>query len=134
MNKICVGVIGAGVWATTSHLPTLLKRRNEIEMIGVCRKGQRELQKVSIQYGFKVASENYRKILNERTDLFMGFERKGGIHENGVSGHIAFGSGGHFCMGYQLKQSETEMVTAQFFMKRPRNKVERRRTPQSTVF
>lgn len=31
-----------------------------------------------------------------------------------MSGHITFGSGGHFCMGYQLIRSETEMVTAQF--------------------
>ena len=30
MNKIRVGVIGAGVWATTSHLPTLMQRENEI--------------------------------------------------------------------------------------------------------
>lgn len=52
----------------------------------------------------------------DRTDLFMGVERKGGIHENGVSGHMAFGLGSHFCMGYQLARREAEMVTAQFLL------------------
>lgn len=69
MKKVRIGVIGAGVWATTSHLPTLMKRKSEIEMIGVCRKGEAELQKVANQFDFKVASENYVDILNEQIDL-----------------------------------------------------------------
>ncbi len=69
MKKVRIGVIGAGVWASTSHLPTLMKRKSEIEMIGVCRKGEAELQKVANQFDFKVASENYVDILNESIDL-----------------------------------------------------------------
>lgn len=69
MNKIRVGVIGAGVWATTSHLPTLMQRENEIEMIGVCRKGETELRKVASEFNFRVASENYKDILDEGIDL-----------------------------------------------------------------
>ncbi|NQV97736.1 MAG: cytochrome P450 [Acidimicrobiaceae bacterium] len=55
----------------------------------------------------------------DRTDLFMGVERKGGIHENGVSGHMAFGMGSHFCMGYQLARREAEMATSQFLLQAP---------------
>ena len=69
MNKIRVGVIGAGVWATTSHLPTLMQRENEIEMIGVCRKGETELRKVASEFNFRVASEDYKDILDEGIDL-----------------------------------------------------------------
>jgi predicted dehydrogenase len=69
MSKVRIGVIGAGVWATTSHLPTLMKRVNEIEMIGVCRKGEHELKQVSEQFNFKVASENYLDILDAQIDL-----------------------------------------------------------------
>ena len=50
----------------------------------------------------------------DRTDLFMGIERKGGFHENGVGGHMAFGMGSHFCMGYQLARAEAEMATERF--------------------
>ncbi|NQV97738.1 MAG: Gfo/Idh/MocA family oxidoreductase [Acidimicrobiaceae bacterium] len=69
MSRVRVGVIGAGVWATTSHLPTLMKRANEIEMIGVCRKGGDELEKVAAQFNFKVASEDYQDVLKAGIDL-----------------------------------------------------------------
>ncbi len=68
-HKVRVGVIGAGVWASTSHLPTLMTRKDEIEMVGVCRKGIGELKKVAQDFGFQVASEDYRDVLNQGIDL-----------------------------------------------------------------
>lgn len=68
-KKVRVGVIGAGVWATTSHLPTLMRRKDEIEMIGVCRKGGTELVKVANDFGFRVASEDYQDVLDAGIDL-----------------------------------------------------------------
>lgn len=68
-KKVRVGVIGAGVWATTSHLPTLMRRKDEIEMVGVCRKGGQELAKVANDFGFRVASEDYQDILDAGIDL-----------------------------------------------------------------
>ena len=68
-KKVRVGVIGAGVWATTSHLPTLMQRKDEIEMVGVCRKGRDELAKVASDFGFRIASEEYQDVLDAGIDL-----------------------------------------------------------------
>lgn len=64
-----VGVIGAGVWARTSHLPTLLRRSDEIELVAVCRKGPEQLRAVADQFGFPVASEDYRDVLDAGVDM-----------------------------------------------------------------
>ncbi|MBC7464076.1 MAG: Gfo/Idh/MocA family oxidoreductase [Actinobacteria bacterium] len=68
MAKIRVGVIGAGSWALASHLPNLA-RHSDVEFVGVSRKGPEILQKIKDQYGFKVASEDFRDILNEGLDV-----------------------------------------------------------------
>lgn len=70
----------------------------------------------------------------DRTDLFMGVERKGGIHENGVSGHMAFGLGSHFCMGYQLARREAEMATAQFLLNATEIKLTEEVHPEARFF
>ena len=70
----------------------------------------------------------------DRNDLFMGVERKGGIHENGVSGHMAFGLGSHFCMGYQLARKEAEMVTAQYLLNVPKIKLTEDVHPEARFF
>lgn len=64
-----VGVIGAGVWAQVSHLPTLLARGGEVELVGVCRKGAVELARVAKEFGFTVASEDYRDVLAAGVDI-----------------------------------------------------------------
>jgi len=55
----------------------------------------------------------------ERTDLLFGVERKYGIKENGVAGHMAFGLGSHFCMGYQLARAEVVAATANLLLELP---------------
>ncbi len=55
----------------------------------------------------------------DRTDLLMGVERKPGFHEHGVSGHLAFGLGSHFCMGYQLARAEAVAATSRFLLRLP---------------
>jgi cytochrome P450 len=49
----------------------------------------------------------------DRQDLLMGTERKAGFRETGVAGHLAFGLGSHFCMGYQLARVEAVIATEQ---------------------
>lgn len=68
-RRVRVGVIGAGVWAQVSHIPTLLARVDEIELVGVCRKGAGELREVSGRFGFAVASEDYRDVLAAGVDV-----------------------------------------------------------------
>ena len=52
----------------------------------------------------------------DRTDLLMGVERKPGYRAGGVAGHLAFGLGSHFCMGYQLAREEVVAATAQLLV------------------
>ena len=68
MGKIRVGVIGAGSWAVASHLPNLAKNK-DVEFVGISRKGPELLQKIKDQYGFQVASEDYRDILKAGIDV-----------------------------------------------------------------
>lgn len=68
-RKVRLGVIGAGVWATTSHLPTLETRRDEVEFVAVARKGRQDLAAVAERFGFEVASEDYRDVVGADLDM-----------------------------------------------------------------
>lgn len=65
---IRVGVIGAGSWTVASHLPNLAKNA-DVEFVGVSRKGPELLQKIRDQYGFEIASEDYRDVLDAGVDV-----------------------------------------------------------------
>lgn len=67
-KKIRVGVIGAGSFAIASHLPNLA-RHDDVEFVGVARLGVPELQRLTAQYGFQVASEDYRDVLEAGVDV-----------------------------------------------------------------
>ena len=71
MAKLRLGVIGAGSWAVAAHLPALAARRNEVEFFGVCRSGVDALQRIKEQFGFRVASEDYRKVLDAGVDIVI---------------------------------------------------------------
>ena len=66
-NKAKVGVIGAGWWATTNHLP-ILKKREDIELTSVCRLGKKELHKVAEEFEFSHSTENYHELLENDLD------------------------------------------------------------------
>jgi predicted dehydrogenase len=68
MGKVRIGVIGAGVWATTSHLPVLARRPQDVEFVAVCRTGEAEVKAVAEQFGFAVATEDYREVLDAGVD------------------------------------------------------------------
>lgn len=68
MKKIRLGIIGAGSWALSSHLPNLLKYE-DIEFVGISRKGSDNLVRIKDRYGFQVASEDYRDVLSAGIDI-----------------------------------------------------------------
>ena len=63
MNKVKLGFIGAGWWATSNHMP-LLAAREDVEMTAVCRLGAAELQLVKEKFGFRHAREDFIEMLD----------------------------------------------------------------------
>jgi predicted dehydrogenase len=61
-GKLGVGFLGAGWWATANHIP-VLKARDDVALLGVCRLGKAELEKVKTTYGFPFATENPRELV-----------------------------------------------------------------------
>lgn len=61
-NKVKLGFIGAGWWATSNHMP-VLAARGDVELAGVCRLGKDELEQLENQYGFAYTSEDYQDLL-----------------------------------------------------------------------
>lgn len=68
MGRLRLGVIGAGSWAVSAHLPALANRA-EVEFVGVCRKGRDLLARIKEQFDFRVASENFREVLEAGVDI-----------------------------------------------------------------
>lgn len=71
MAKLRLGVIGAGSWAMAAHLPALAARRQDVEFVGVCRQGGEALTWVKERFGFGMASEDYRDVLDAGVDLVI---------------------------------------------------------------
>jgi predicted dehydrogenase len=71
MPKLRLGVIGAGSWAVASHLPNFAKRRDDVEFVGVARKGPEMLAKIKDDWGFAVASEDYRDVIDAGMDICL---------------------------------------------------------------
>lgn len=67
MNKVRLGFIGAGWWATTMYMP-LLAQREDVELRAVCRLGLDLLHAVQQRFGFAVATEDYRELLEQKLD------------------------------------------------------------------
>lgn len=61
-SRVRLGFIGAGNWATANHMPALAAR-DEVELVAVCRLGRAELEHVRQTFGFALATEDYRELL-----------------------------------------------------------------------
>ncbi len=66
-GKARIGFIGAGWWATSNHMP-LLAARDDVEMAAVCRLGADELAQVQERYGFHMATQDFRELLEVDLD------------------------------------------------------------------
>lgn len=69
MSRLRLGVIGAGSWTVASHLPNLARHRDVVDFVAVNRLGEDALQRIRTQYGFALASEDYRDVINAGIDL-----------------------------------------------------------------
>jgi predicted dehydrogenase len=66
-EKLRLGFIGAGWWATVNHMP-ILDARDDVELTAVCRPGEAELREVQERFGFSFATEDYRELLELELD------------------------------------------------------------------
>ena len=81
MSRIRVGVVGAGSWTVSSHLPNLL-RHEDVELVAVARKGPELLQRIQSDFGFGSASEDYRDVLAAGVDVCVVASPSGLHHEH----------------------------------------------------
>jgi predicted dehydrogenase len=81
MGKLRLGVIGAGSWAISSHLP-ILKSRSEVEFTAVARHGAEALRRVRDEFGFETASDDYRDVLDAGVDICVVASPTGLHHEH----------------------------------------------------
>lgn len=63
MSILKVGVVGAGWWATSNHIPLLRKMPN-VQLEAVCRLGKDELEQVKSKFGFNFGFEDFDEMLN----------------------------------------------------------------------
>lgn len=92
MAKLRLGVIGAGSWAIASHLPNFAERRDEVDFVAVARHGSELLRKVKDDFGFEIASENYRDVRDAGVDICLVSSPTGLHHEHAKA---AMESGAH---------------------------------------
>jgi predicted dehydrogenase len=71
MAKLRVGVIGAGSWTVSSHLPNLLERADDIELVIVNRRNEELLGRIKDRFGFQKASTDWRDVIEERPDIVV---------------------------------------------------------------
>jgi predicted dehydrogenase len=71
VGKLRLGVIGAGSWTVASHLPNFARRADDVEFVGVCRKGTELLERIRDTWGFRVASEDYRDVIDAGMDVCL---------------------------------------------------------------
>lgn len=58
-----IAVVGAGWWAVEHHIPDLLRRAGEAEVVGVSRLGAEELARVRDRFAIPFASEDFREVI-----------------------------------------------------------------------
>lgn len=65
-----LGIVGAGSWAVSNHLPQLALR-DDVEVVAVCRPGQAELAEIQQRFGIPVATDDIEGVLSENLDAVI---------------------------------------------------------------
>jgi predicted dehydrogenase len=71
--KLRLGVIGAGSWTVSSHLPNLARRRDqgEVEFTIVNRRNPDLLGRIKDKFAFEKATTEWREVIEERPDIVV---------------------------------------------------------------
>ena len=71
MAKLRLGIIGAGSWTVSSHLPNLVKHRDEVEFTIINRRNPDLLTKIQKDFGFEKATTDWRNVIAEKPDIVV---------------------------------------------------------------
>ena len=67
-QRVRLGVIGAGAWATFAHIPGFL-RRPEVDPLIVNRRDPEQLATIRARFGFENATTEWREVIDARPDI-----------------------------------------------------------------
>ncbi len=66
-RKARLGLIGAGWWATTNHLP-VLKVRRDVEIVSICSIDEQTNARIQSDFDIPHATTDYRELLSQHLD------------------------------------------------------------------
>ena len=64
-HKARIAVIGTGWWATYAHLPALLVRADDVELVALANRGEEKLAKAADAFDVAKTYTDYRVMLDE---------------------------------------------------------------------
>jgi len=70
MDKVKVGIIGAGWWAAENHIP-ILQSRADVQVTAACRLGKSELRRLQDHFRICFVTEDYRELLAQELDAVV---------------------------------------------------------------
>lgn len=71
MAKLRLGVIGAGSWTVSSHLPNLAAHADEVEFTIVNRRNPELLGRIQERFGFERAATDWQDVIAARPDIVV---------------------------------------------------------------
>lgn len=71
MAKLRLGVIGAGSWTVSSHLPNLVEHRDDVEFAIVNRRNPDLLEKIKGSFGFAQATTDWQDVIAAKPDIVV---------------------------------------------------------------
>jgi len=71
LAKLRLGVIGAGSWAVSSHLPAMERHRDQVDFTIVNRRNRELLGRIKERFGFRKASTEWRDVIAEGCDIVI---------------------------------------------------------------
>ncbi|HYO43575.1 MAG TPA: Gfo/Idh/MocA family oxidoreductase [Candidatus Limnocylindrales bacterium] len=71
MAKLRLGVIGAGSWTVSSHLPFLAAHRDEVEFTIINRRNPELLKKLQGKFEFKEATTDWHEVIEAKPDIVV---------------------------------------------------------------
>jgi len=71
MAKLRLGVIGAGSWTVSSHLPNLINHRDEVEFTIVNRRNPELLKRIQDRFEFKEATTDWHDVIAAKPDIVV---------------------------------------------------------------